>query len=353
MRGWKRVACTLSVVVLTVASVEAQTRIKDITRLAGERDHKVVGMGLVVGLAGTGDTADFIPAIDALRNILMKFRGFYSDPTLLPRIQKAGNVAIVEVTATLPAYHRVGNKMDVTVSSIGTAKSLKGGILLPTPLQGSRLSDDSVYSVAEGPIFPDATSPTTGRIRNGATIEKTLKTNVLENGAFTLVLLPLKTDYTNASMIASRINTEYRRERAMMSAAGRGTSLPLEIAHVLSAEGVHVQVPPYYRSHPFDFIGRVERLDIGRPDGEARVVIDERAKTVVADLGVYLSPAVTWHRNVKLVIEEGRTSRDLTLKEVLLVLSAVEGIELTSLDMIEIVKMLHDVGALHGKLEYK
>ncbi|HUW59341.1 MAG TPA: flagellar basal body P-ring protein FlgI [Planctomycetota bacterium] len=352
MRGWALLGCTVTVL-LTAASVGAQTRIKDITRLTGERDHKVVGLGIVVGLPGTGDTPDFIPAIDALRNILMKFRGFYSDPTLLPRIQKAGNVAIVEVTATLPAYHRVGNKVDVTVSSVGTAKSLKGGILLPTPLQGSRLSDDSVYSVAEGPIFPDATSPTTGRIRNGGTIEKTLDTEVLENGAFTLLLLPLKADYTNASVIASRINTEYRRERAMLTGAGRGESLPAEIAHVLSADRVHVQVPSYYASHPFDFIGRVERLDIGRPDGEARVVIDERAKTVVADLGVHVSPAVTWHRGVKLVIEEGRTSRDLTLKEVLLVLSAAEGIELTSADMIEIVKMLNDVGALHGKLEYR
>jgi flagellar P-ring protein precursor FlgI len=347
----RRTLAGLAILLMVMTGVaQGQTRIKDITRLKGEREHKVVGLGLVVGLPGTGDGADFRPAIDALTNILIKFRGFYTDPSLLPRLKKAGNVAIVEVTVTFPAYHRTGDKIDGSVSSIGSAKSLKGGILLPTPLQGSRLSDDTVYAVAEGPVSIAGT-PTTAIVRSGATIEKAVESSVIEDNTFTLILRGEKADLTNASMIAARINSECRKERTLLESSGKTLDEPAtDAATILGADAVRVVIPAYHRDQPVDFIGAMERLEIGRPDSDARVIVDERTKSVVAGLDVRISPVLTMHGNIALVVEEGDGSRDLTLKDVLDALRKVEG---TSDDMIAIVKMLDEAGALHGKLEFK
>jgi len=330
----------------------AQTRIKDITRLDGETEHTVVGWGLIVGLNGTGDGKDWQETIDVLQSTMRKFKSLYDDPTLVPKIKETKNVAIVWVTATLPAYHRAGDSVDVHVAAKGAAKSLTGGVLMTTPLQSPRLVDDAVYAVAGGSVTLHGTNPTTGVIRRGAKIVTALKADVIRDNGFTLILRQQKADYTNAAMIAARINSEYERERRMMTAAGRGEGLPVEIARVQDADAVRVGVPRFYYGHPFEFIARVGRLEIGRPDSEARVVIDERAGTIVADLGVRVSPVITSHRNVTLVIEEGQASVDLTLREVLEALT-LSGIEYTSADVIEVVKMLHQSGKLHGKVEYR
>jgi flagellar P-ring protein precursor FlgI len=342
-----------TLVVLTLAgAARGQARIKDITRLKGEQTHTVVGYGLVVGLAGTGDSADFLPAIDALRSSLTRFSGAYADPTLVPQIKKAGNVAIVHVTATLPAYHSSGDMIDVKVASKGTAKSLRGGLLMTTPLQSSRLSDDSVYAVAGGSVTITDGNPTTGFIAKGAKVVQSVDTQVLEADAFTLLLRREKADFTTAAMIAQRINAEYRREVQVLSASRTLPTMPAEIAHVLNAEGVHVRVPSYYNGHPYEFIARVGRLEIGRPDKQARVVIDERAGTIVADLNVHVSPAVTSHKGLTLVITETRAGGDLTLNEVLAALKTT-GLEYTSQDLIEIVKMLNTLGAIHGEVTFR
>ena len=342
---------TIAIITMLVAAgtLSAQTRIKDVTRLKGERTHELKGIGLVIGLSGTGDSKDFLPAIEALTSVLTKYQGLYTDETLVPRLTKLGNVAIVEVSATLPPYHREGSRIDVRVASLGTAKSLKGGRLIVTPLQSSRPDDDTVYSVAGGSVIVNA-NPNTGIIRKGATIEKALETEVIENGTFSLVLCSEKADLTTASMIASRINSEYRREHAMLEAAGRAAGLPDDIAAVERADMVKVSIPTFHRTHPYDYIAEIERLDIGRPDAEARVIIDEQTQTVVSGLEVRISPVVTMHRDMALVIEEGENSTDLTLKDVF---DGMKQLEATGQDLIEVVKMLDEAGVLHGKVEFK
>jgi len=337
---------------LTAAPLAAQTRIKDIARLDGEVEHTVVGWGLVVGLNGTGDGKDFQATIDLLTSTMRKFKSLYAEPTLVPQITEVKNVAIVWVTATLPAHHQTGDQVDVQVAAKGAAKSLQGGVLITTPLQSPRLSDDSVYSVAGGPVTLNGGNPTTGVIRRGAKIVKALPADVIQQNGFALILRQEKADFTNASMIASRINAEYDRERRVMTEAGRGEGLPAEIARIEGADRVRVEIPRFYWGHPYEFIARVGRLDIGRPDSEARVVINERAGTIVADLNVRLSPAVTSHKNITLTIVEGDASRDLSLNEVLEALRTA-GVEFTSTDLIEIVKMLHAGGKIHGKVEFR
>lgn len=329
-----------------VIAQAAETRIKDVTRLEGEREHKVVGLGLVVGLAGTGDSADFLPAIDALANVLVRFRGFYSDSSLVPRLKKAGNVAIVEVTCTLPPYHRVGDKLTVTVSSIGSAKSLAGGMLLPTPLQGSRLSDDSVYAVAEGPVS-GYQNATTGYVTNGGIVEKTLPTVVVDGDRVTFLLPKDRADFTNATMIARAINEEYAREAIF----GGSASKPEPIAFIRSANAVEMLIPQAYRVSPYSFIGRMEQLPLGMPDAEARVVVDMRTMSVVSGLDVRVSPSVmALQGNLTLVIPERKDDDPLTLRDVLVALKAAEA---SGSDIVNLVKMLDEAGAIHGKLEYR
>ena len=312
----------------------------------------MVGWGLVVGLNGTGDGKDWQETIDLLQSTMRKFKSLYEDPTLVPTIKEAKNVAIVWVTATLPAYHQAGDKVDVQLAAKGSAKSLKAGILMTTPLQSPRLGDDAVYAVAGGSVTLNGRNPTTAVIHGGAKIVSALQTNVIRENGFTLILGQRKADYTNAAMVAARINAEYERERRMMVSAGRGQGLPVEIARVQNADRVRVEVPRFYYGHPYEFIARVGRLEIGRPDSEARVVIDERAGTIVADLGVRVSPVITSHNNVTLVIEEGLASSDVTLREVLEALTQ-SGVEYTSADVIAVVKMLHQGGKVHGKVEFK
>ncbi len=355
MRVLKLLGITLALT-MVCGTLVGQIRIKDITRLKGERDHKIVGLGLVVGLPGTGDSASFTPSIDSLRSILSKYMGLYSDPMSVPAIKKTGSVALVQITATLPPWHRIGNKVEVTVSCIGDAKSLDGGKLLPTPLQSSRLLDDSVYAVAEGSVFLKGTVTTSGAISGGGTIEKELATEVIEEGKFVLVIRQGMADFHNASMIASRINSVYATERAVMTSAGVGGALALEIARIISADSVEVSIPSFHKGHPYDFVASIERLDVGMPDGDARVIIDTQAKTIVADLGVCISPVVHSHGNFILVIEESKDGSPKTLRDMMEQLSVMvksTAGEFTSDDLIKIVKGLDDKGALHGKLEYK
>jgi flagellar P-ring protein precursor FlgI len=262
-------------------------RLKDVASLYGADPTPVVGYGLVIGLNKTGDKRQTIFPAQTLASMLERF-GVSVSPTEI----KVENVAAVLVTAELPAYSRVGMRLDVTASSVGDARSLQGGILLPTGLRGP---DGRVLATAQGPLslggFGGGSAGnnvqvnhlTVGRVPNGAIVNAGSPTPmpVTESIQFTLK----EPDFISAGRIAQVINTELGPKSA--SATDAGT--------------VNVHVPPEYKDAVPDLIARLEPLSVDI-DTVARVVINERTGTVVVGANVRLGAAAVAHGNLSVRI---------------------------------------------------
>src|SRR5437764_6919095 len=233
------------VIVLTLISfvrpAAASSRIKDVAHFTGVRNNSLAGYGLVIGLKGTGDKQQTVFTQQSLKSMLDRF-GINLDNQVI-RVQ---NIAAVMVTADLPAFQRPGSKIDVTVSSIGDAASLQGGILLQTPLLGP---DGNVYAVAQGPLVlggfsagNDSTGvtvnhPTVGRISNGATVERSIVAGLPQ----TVEALDLEldsTDFTNVGRVTLALNNAFGQP----------------IASSLDGRSVHLSLPMEYRQRPVEFI---------------------------------------------------------------------------------------------------
>jgi len=285
------VAVAMAVAVLLAAvSASAQdfgVRIKELGRLDGVRENMVSGYGIVSGLAGTGDSARSQATLQSVANALREF-GLNVTPAQLA----SRNVAAVLVTATLPAFARTGDRLDVIVSSMGDARSLTGGALLMTPLYGP---DRRIYALAQGAVsvggykfelnanVVQKNHPTTGIVPEGAVVEADLTAQVLSpDGTMRLVLFD--PDYTTASRIATAVNEKLSASAAAMD-AGR----------------VAIRVPEGERERLVDFVARLESLTV-QPDLRARVVINERTGTVVSGGGVRLSNVSVAHGDLKVTV---------------------------------------------------
>lgn len=268
----------LGVLVFTLcgaAGVNA-ARIKDLTVVQGARDNQLVGYGLVVGLAGDGDS-NAISTLRSIANILQRY-GLNVSPTDI----KSKNVAAVMVTTDIGAFLRTGTRIDVNVASMGDAKTLQGGVLLQTPLMGG---DGQIYAVAQGPVAiggffagnggaggatVQKNHPTTGVISNGAIVEREIPASFVHDN--TLRLLLHNPDFTTASRMADAINTQWP-----------ACATPVDPATI------SISMPPTYRGHDVTFIadlGQIETI----PDTLARVVINERTGTIIATSTVRISP---------------------------------------------------------------
>jgi len=281
MRSWSFVSLlvlALSVHIgVSAATGGAAVRIKDIGRLQGWRDNALVGYGLVTGLAGTGDSAGNKATRQALSNMMAQFDQAVSVDQVQSR-----NVAVVMVTASLPALARVGDTLDVTVSSSGDAKSLVGGALLMAPLRGA---DGRVYVLAQGPLTVggyryDANGnavqknhPTVASVPGGGTVEVGMPRQPGAQSQVTFVLS--NPDYTTASRVATAIN----------DAMGE------PIAEARDASGIEIQIPDSDRASPVAFFARIENVWVD-PDRRAKVVINERTGTVVAGGDVRIQPVI-------------------------------------------------------------
>lgn len=269
----------------------APTRIKELADVQGVRENELFGYGLVVGLAGTGDTEMVFFTSQTVAGMLGRM-GIRIDPKDL----RVRNVAAVMVTAKLPPFARPGTRIDVAVASMGNARSLAGGVLLVTPLNGG---DGQVHAVAQGPVQVggfEATSsgsvfqknqPTSGRVPQGALIEK----SVLPKLEGPLLLGLRRPDFTTATRIAQAINT----------ALGEGTAKALDPA------GVEVRVRDAFKDSPVGLIARFEVLEV-EADRRAKVVISERTGTVVAGEGVRLRPVAVAHGSLHVSITSAATT---------------------------------------------
>ncbi|EHM09778.1 flagellar basal-body P-ring protein [Thermanaerovibrio velox DSM 12556] len=343
------------------AALGVDVRIKDLVDLEGARPNQLVGMGLVVGLSGTGDKGDM--AMRMLSNMAMNY-GLNVDPKVI----KSKNAAVVSVTCELPAFVSPGQTLDVLVSALGDAKSLQGGVLLQTPLKAA---NGRVYAVAQGPVSIGGFSAggqgaqtvknfqTVARIPGGAIVEQGVDSSVAPAGR--LVLLLRRPDFTTAQRIADAINKKYG-----------GVAFPVD------AGRVEVQPPGGVRGGITGFISSIEGLRVA-PDVVARVVVNERTGTVVMGGEVKLSPAAVAHGNLTVKVSErpeasqpnplsgGRTQvlprTDVSATEgsgqvVMLpeastvsdLVKALNAVGASPRDLIPILQALDQAGALQGQL---
>lgn len=279
--------------VLLMLGVAAKAdRIKDLAAVAGVRSNQLVGYGLVVGLDRSGDQTTQTPfTVQSLRNMLNQF-GITLPPNVNPQLT---NVAAVAVHADLPPFAKPGQTIDVTISSIGNAKSLRGGSLLMTPLKGA---DGNVYAVAQGNLVVGGFGgsgadgsrvtvniPSAGRIPNGATVERTVSSDFHQREEVVLNLhMP---DFTTSNRLAELIN----------SSLGEGT------AHALDAVSIRIRAPgdPMQKT---SFLSYIENLEVNPGQAAARVIINSRTGTVVIGSNVRVSPAAVAHGSLVVTISE-------------------------------------------------
>lgn len=292
-------------VLLALLSAQAawasQVRIKDIARVQTQRAHSVVGYGLVTGLAGTGDSPTNRATRQSISNTLAQF-----NLAVPPDAVTSRNVAAVVVSAALPAHARPGDVIDISVTSMGDARSLVGGNLMLAPLQGP---DGRVYALAQGPLTVggykyDANGnvvqknhPTAATVPGGATVEISPPGAVRAAPTESFAISLFSPDYTTAGRMADAINKVF----------GGLT------AKATDAQAVMVQVPPGQQQDLVNFIRQIEVLEV-TTDQRARVVINERTGTVVSGAAVRIEPVAISYGDLKISIaSETNVSQPLVL----------------------------------------
>jgi flagellar P-ring protein precursor FlgI len=279
---------------LTMSSMAKAERIKDIASLQGVRENQLLGYGLVVGLNGTGDKVSSSPFVEQSMKSLLNQLGVVVPPgtNINPK-----NVAAVMVHANLPAFTKKGQTIDVTVSSVGDSKSLRGGSLLMTPLKGI---DGRVYAIAQGNLVVGGLTasgadgsnitvniPSVGRIPGGATLEREVASPFYEDPYLTLNLN--QSDFTTAQNIAKSIN----------SLLGEGTASPMD------ATSIKVNAPKD-KGQRVSFVSIIENLEVEMGESAAKVIVNSRTGTVVINNTVKVSPAAVSHGSLTVTISESQ-----------------------------------------------
>ncbi len=376
MTGKRTIAIVLPCVAICLAvssPLWAITRIKDISRVKGQEENTLQGLGLVVGLKGTGDGGKFLPAIRSLATA-MQLMGSPIGEGGAGELKDAKNIALVMVTATIPAVGaRQGDKIDCVVSSIGGAKSLAGGTLFMTPLQGPEVESTRIYAFAQGPVhLDDATVPTGGRVHRGCRLEEDFLNVFAKDGVVTLVLDKNHADFEMAQAVVMRINETVGGQIVAPSVALRTAGASLQdpgaaaaaddyTARATGPVNIEIRIPPQYADDPVDFISQILALEILQPQTEARVVINERAGSVVINGEVEVGSAVVTHKNI--VVETGAApaadrfvplspadDSATTQTKLKALVEALSAVKVPNEDIIDIIKGLERSGKLHARL---
>jgi flagellar P-ring protein precursor FlgI len=311
---------------------EVPVKIRDLTYMDGLKANQLVGYGIVVGLEGTGDSGRTPVAADSLKNLL-KNLGMESEDL------RTRNTAAVIITAQLPPYVRVGDRVDVTVSSIGDARSLEGGILVQSPLRGG---DDRVYVVAQGRLSSSVSTgtnrpvKTVAVIKKGGIIERAIEPEVVQDNSVTLVLRDW--DFTVAKDIMEAISEKYPE------------------ANPRIVEGSKIRLSLVQDVGLAEFLSTIENMEIS-PGTRAKVVISEQDGTIVTGGEVKLSEAMVSKEGVTVKVRGSDREVSVShLKESATVQDLVEALNAigaTTKDIISIMKALSDAGSLHAELIIK
>lgn len=349
----------LAILLTTAGYAQARPRLENICTISGQQETRLIGLGLVVGLKGTGDGGKYAPMINALGAALAQLSNAASGPG---DIRESMNCAIVLIEATVPVNGiRRGQKIDCFINSIGPAKSLRGGRLMISPLGNQLVEDDRVMGIAAGPVLvEDPSIPTSAKISNGVSITEDVINTFVQNNQFTLLLDRDHASFRSASEVARVVNADISFE-----AGGR------QLAKALGPGVVQVAVPEQYRNDPMQFIAQVLDVGIDNPHTQARVVVNVKAGTVIVTGEVEISPVVISHKNlsvsiggvdpaaealpadpipgvgfVPLVDQQSRQSPQ-HLKQLV---DALNQLKVPTPDVIDILKDLHRTGKLHAEL---
>jgi flagellar P-ring protein precursor FlgI len=287
MRKFFHLWAVLALLLCSQAASAQAIRIKDIGKVAGWRDNALTGYGLVTGLAGTGDSGRNKATRQSIANMLSRF-----DLTVAADDVQSRNVAAVMVTASLSPFARAGDTLDVTVTSIGDARSLVGGALILAPLKGP---NGQIYALAQGALsvggykydlngnVVQKNHPTVASIPGGASVEVGIVNRDIKSATNTFTFVLSDPDYTTATRVAAAINS------------GMGGQL----AVAQDASGIEVRIPDGQRVT--DFIARVENIMV-EPDRRAKVVINERTGTIVSGGDVRISKVAVSQGDLKVTI---------------------------------------------------
>jgi len=284
-----KILCVVLIAGMLLPTGLRGTRLKDLVAIEGVRENQLIGYGLVVGLAGTGDRRQTMFSAQSLANILSRMG--ISVPATAIRVN---NMAAVMVTATLPAFAQPGMRIDTTAAAIGDCSNLQGGILILTSLRGA---DGQVYAVAQGPVVTGGFAsgrggasqtvnhPTVGRSPSGAIVERAAPSLTPRD----VVRLQLRQeDFTTSARIVEAVNTKFSSPRGTARAENAGL--------------VSVAIPPEYLSRPTAFIAELEGLAVDG-DRPARVVINERTGTIVLGKDVHIAPVGILHGNLSVEVQ--------------------------------------------------
>ncbi len=329
---------SLLILILLSSVVASAARLKDIASIRGVRENQLIGYGLVVGLKGTGDSqAEFTSK--SFARLIEKLGIKLTNPDL-----QSKNVAAVIVTATLPAFAKAGNPMDITVSSIGDATSLVGGTLLQAPM---RAANDEIFAVAQGAVSITGDGKdmhtTAGRIPNGAMIERDIQADFASKKMFRMTLH--NPDFTTAARTILTINRELGGLYATAKDAGT----------------IDIITPAKFENKGVELMATIEAIEIN-PDQKARVLINEKTGTIVIGEKVKISRVGLSHGNLTLKITEDKSKKStVSADEKVTVLDAganvgdlvqaLNKLGVSPKDLISILQSVKAAGALHGELE--
>ncbi len=328
----------LLAVVLISANFAFAARLKDIASIRGVRENQLIGYGLVVGLKGTGDSqAEFTSK--SFSRLIEKLGIKLNNPDLVSK-----NVAAVIVTATLPAFAKAGNPMDISVSSIGDATSLVGGTLLQAPM---RAANDEIFAVAQGAVSITGDGKdmhtTAGRIPNGAMIERDIQADFSSKKMFRMTLH--NPDFTTAARTILTINRELGGIYATATDAGT----------------IDIITPAKFENKGVELMATIESIEIN-PDQRARVLINEKTGTIVIGEKVKISRVGLSHGNLTLKVTEDKNKKStVSADDKVTVLDAganvgdlvqaLNKLGVSPKDLISILQSVKAAGALHGELE--
>ncbi|MEO9590962.1 flagellar basal body P-ring protein FlgI [Rhodopirellula bahusiensis] len=346
-------------------------KLGDLCRLKGQETNTLQGLGLVVGLQGTGD-GDAAPKGRALARMMQLMGGPMAvDAAGRLNIEEVGdakNVAMVFVSATIPTVGaQQGDVLDVTINAI-SAKSLAGGYLMLTPMLGPRADNPTVYGMAEGRVTVSADSPpTSATIQGGLKMETSVRASYVQNNRITLVIDRDFADFNTAQRIEDEVNsltslTMGDRSVSRLASPNRKTSDGnRESAHARAIDQLHVEVtvPPLYRDNPIKFIAFLLDIPIQLANRSKRVVINEADGVVVIGEDVEIAPVLVTHRNLR--IEAGGGGRFVEIgpdgtpsaAKLKSLADALGALDVPTQDLIAIIKTLKAKGDLYGEVIFR
>lgn len=351
---WRLLTLVLSLAAWcgAAAPAAARVRLENICTLQGQEEVRLTGLGLVVGLTGTGDGAKNLPTVRALRTALAKM----NQPAAEADFKNADSVAVVMLDATIPRTGlRRGQKIDCHVSAVMGAKSLAGGRLLSTPLTTVDLRSDRVIALAGGAIsVEDGVRPTTGKVSQGVDLLQDVNSLFVQRQQgehVTLLIDPHHASFWTASEVARVVNSEFTFE-----ASGR------QVARPAGPGVVEITIPDQYRSTPVDFIAQVLDVGIDLPHTQARVILNAKSGTVIVTGEVEISPVVIAHKSFSVEIgvdgpattgpfvglTEGQSRQ--SPQQLKALVDALNQLRVPASDIINIIRELHKSGKLHAEL---